>query len=86
MILDRDAYAKGRVSLETLELTDCFFAWGKVQADAICSRDEGARAKIRLTGNTVSSASVYSRNGSLTGIRLPRLCCGFMERRSVHWL
>ncbi len=48
---NRDAYLRGRVNLEAMDLIDRFFAWGGVQAQDILSKASGAAEKIVLTGN-----------------------------------
>jgi surface carbohydrate biosynthesis protein len=48
---NREAYLRDRISLEAMELIDCFFAWGSVQAEDILGKATDAGKKLVLTGN-----------------------------------
>ena len=51
VILDPEAYARDRISMEILSEIDLFFAWGHNQADAITGKMPDAREKVVLSGN-----------------------------------
>lgn len=49
--LNDNLYLRHRVSMETLDVTDMFFCWGKRQSDLIKRKAEGANCKIFVSGN-----------------------------------
>lgn len=51
VFLDPDTYLKERISLDSYNLVDSFFAWGKVQERVVGSRIIGSDYKIFRTGN-----------------------------------
>lgn len=48
---DRDTYLHERVSSDSLNQADVFFAWGQVQADDVAGHVPAAKDKIHVTGN-----------------------------------
>ena len=51
VFLDPDTYLKERISIDSYNLVDSFFAWGKVQERVVGSRISGSENKICCTGN-----------------------------------